>query len=904
MADVMTDFNIRRGLSTVLFSEPGVINPDLLIEEGCWYLCTDTAELFLGVQTADGLTLKRINEKAGWDVDIEGTEIDAAVIIAMREEVKAIKENLKDYAKTSDIPSLEEYATKEFVVDAIDKHEALATVEEVKTKLETEVLPIIPTVQETILPTVQKVETEILPAIQELTEKAATQEWVQEQSFATETFVDEKISEIEIPEIPAKVSELENDAGYITLAEVPEVDLSIKADKVHYHDEYAQKDHNHDDLYETKGAAEAVKNELLNGAGDAFDTLKELGDLISSNKDALSALELAATGKADKEHTHEEYALKAALESLAAKTDIPVSTSQLTNDSGYITLSDIPEVEIPEVPTKVSELENDSNYATTEDVATAISKIKVPETDLTGFATKDEIKDFVTLSDVETQGYLKEQDLADYAKIEDLPTDYLTEADLDGYSKFSGSYNDLIDTPEIPSIAGLASEEYVDTAISSIKIPSIEGLATEDFVKGEIDKLAIPEAADLSNYYNKEEINAKFEGIEHPQVSLDGYATEVWVAEQDFAKVEDIPALDNFATKDELAAAIDGIKHPTVALDNYVTKDEIKDFITEVPSEYITEEELNAKGYITDVSDKANVEHTHTLSEIIDYEAPVFPSLEGYATEQFVTEAIAGIKLPDAPEVNLDNYYTKSETDAAIEEAVAEIQHPTADLSGYALKSDVEVKANNILFTTDKYVTNAFGGFAIGDSIKGLELAQILTKLLGLSDSAPSVDPDTPPESDSIIENIINNKLPMYSIGAAGGLDALTYDKVITYTNADTNAKPDKSGFYQVVGDNGEIIESGYQDLTIDNPNVLYIIALPKEIDFNTMVTTQVYDDLDGCWKDTSIEMSSDAEQLSGICGAFGIDLSSIDLEKYTLWVDLTSGQGPSGKIYRFIINE
>ena len=61
-------------------------------------------------------------------------------------------------------------------------------------------------------------------------------------------------------------------------------------------------------LEEAKGyadsAAAQVKNDLLNGAGEAYDTLKELGDLITENKDALGALETVATGKADKEHQH------------------------------------------------------------------------------------------------------------------------------------------------------------------------------------------------------------------------------------------------------------------------------------------------------------------------------------------------------------------------------------------------------------------------------------------------------------------------------------------------------------------------------------------------------------------------------------------------------------------------
>jgi hypothetical protein len=57
----MVDFKIRRGESTTLFSSPGVVNPRLIIEEGCWYLCTDTAELYLGMKLDGTLTLKKIN---------------------------------------------------------------------------------------------------------------------------------------------------------------------------------------------------------------------------------------------------------------------------------------------------------------------------------------------------------------------------------------------------------------------------------------------------------------------------------------------------------------------------------------------------------------------------------------------------------------------------------------------------------------------------------------------------------------------------------------------------------------------------------------------------------------------------------------------------------------------------
>jgi hypothetical protein len=51
-------------------------------------------------------------------------------------------------------------------------------------------------------------------------------------------------------------------------------------------------------------AAAQVRNDLLNGAGGAYDTLKELGDLINNNVGAIDALEAVASQKADINHTH------------------------------------------------------------------------------------------------------------------------------------------------------------------------------------------------------------------------------------------------------------------------------------------------------------------------------------------------------------------------------------------------------------------------------------------------------------------------------------------------------------------------------------------------------------------------------------------------------------------------
>lgn len=105
------------------------------------------------------------------------------------------------------------------------------------------------------------------------------------------------------------------DSKYYTESEIDSMISNVMASV----DGKSDLSHNHDDVYSTKdevqeaideaksyadSALEAVKSDLLNGAGAAYDTLKELGDLIDENHDAIEVLEDIATGKADADHTH------------------------------------------------------------------------------------------------------------------------------------------------------------------------------------------------------------------------------------------------------------------------------------------------------------------------------------------------------------------------------------------------------------------------------------------------------------------------------------------------------------------------------------------------------------------------------------------------------------------------
>lgn len=58
----------------------------------------------------------------------------------------------------------------------------------------------------------------------------------------------------------------------------------------------------------------------------------------------------------------------------------------------------------------------------------------------------------------------------------------------------SGSYNDLTNKPTIPSIAGLATETYVTTAISNIPAVDLTGYATETYVTTAIGNIPAPTA--------------------------------------------------------------------------------------------------------------------------------------------------------------------------------------------------------------------------------------------------------------------------------------------------------------------------------------------------------------------------------------------------------------------------
>lgn len=61
---MIENFKIRQGNSTDLFDADGNLKSSVVLEAGCWYLCTDTADLYICIKDLDTLVLKRLNGEA------------------------------------------------------------------------------------------------------------------------------------------------------------------------------------------------------------------------------------------------------------------------------------------------------------------------------------------------------------------------------------------------------------------------------------------------------------------------------------------------------------------------------------------------------------------------------------------------------------------------------------------------------------------------------------------------------------------------------------------------------------------------------------------------------------------------------------------------------------------------
>ena len=325
---------------------------------------------------------------------------------------------------------------------------------------------------------------------------------------------------------------------------------------------------------------------------------------------------------------------------------------------------------------------------------------------------------------------------------------------------FTGSEKDWLAslvgaTPHI----GENGHWFIDTKDTGvIASPSLAGYATEDYVKNEISKI------DLTPYASKKELAEAILGIKIPDVSsfvtqkeIDKAINAIDFPEPDltpYAKKTDIPDVTDLISQEELQEAINNIEHPVVDLSEYAKKDELPSLAGLATEQF--------------VQDK--------IGEI------KFPStdLTGYATEEYVRQKIAEAQMSGDVEVDLSDYYTKTEVDAKFDN----IDIPEVDLTGLATESYVDEAINSIVIpSTDGLATEEFVEEAIASiempSVDGLATESYVDDAIANIEH-PTVDlepyakkTDLPSLEGLATESYVDNKVANLINAAPETLDTL-----------------------------------------------------------------------------------------------------------------------------------
>ena len=298
-------------------------------------------------------------------------------------------------------------------------------------------------------------------ALQEVPVGYATEKWVENKEYATESFVTNAIATV-----PTKTSDLTNDSGFITINDVPSIDIPENILTEDDLDDYATTQWVEDQNYLTE-------HQDISGKQDVIDDLESIRRGATLGASALQTVP-------------EEYAKKTDLPSLSG-----VATEQWVKEQGYLTEHQ----DISGKQDEIKDIETIRDGASKG--ATALQEIPseyVTENELNakGYLTEHQsLEGLATEQWVEDKGYLTEhQDLSEYAKKTDIPS-------LEGYATTQWVEGQGYLT-EHQSLEGLATEDWVEGKgyltkhqdISHLatkgEIPSLEGLASESWVKGAI----------------------------------------------------------------------------------------------------------------------------------------------------------------------------------------------------------------------------------------------------------------------------------------------------------------------------------------------------------------------------------------------------------------------------------
>ena len=557
------------------------------------------------------------------------------------------------------------------------------------------------------------------------------------------------------PVIPSKTSELTNDSNFATTDLV-----NTKANKTHSHSYLDLEDlpnlfsGNYNDLL-NKPKIPTLISELENDNNYVNQAYVEqrITDVATSGEIDLSDYVTTAqlNTKADKVHTHsyEDLTEKPTLFSgkyadLIGKPTIPTKTSDITNDSNFVTtsqlntkadtihthsyedLTDKPTLFSgkyadltgkPTIPTKVSELTNDSSFATTVQLSTKANTVHTHDyADLENKPTLFSGK-YIDLLDKPTIPS-KTSELTNDSNFVDTIA-LATKANLThshSYSDledkpilFSGAYKDLTGKPTIPTkISELTNDSSFATTSQLNTELNKKANTSHTHVYSDILDAPVNFSGNYEDLINKPTIPTKVSDLENDEnfattsqlnSGLNTKANSTHT--HSYTELEDTPTLfsgnyNDLLNKPTIPTAVSDLTNDlnfvdTTALATKSDKTHTHSYssLTDLPTLKTRVSDMDdATNYMTitqittELNKKANTSHTHT-----------FDDLNGFFYDGDTTNIIIPTKLG---QLNNDmNFVTKSYVDEQISN-IDKNAGNVGDTSLFATKSDLNYKVDKI----------------------------------------------------------------------------------------------------------------------------------------------------------------------------------------------------------------
>ena len=395
----------------------------------------------------------------------------------------------------------------------------------------------------------------------------------------------------------------------------------------------------------------------LKSVVEGFSTEQIKAD-ISNLKDADTALGERIDSLDDVYQLKGDYALKGDLDLYALKSQIPVNTSQLNNDAGFIKevywgeVKDKPDVAIKtDIPTKTSQLDNDSNYLTTVNWADIQGKPYIPENIPT--KTSELINDSGFITSVTWSDVKDKPNLVDEEKLNEATSDRPTFSQVD--AAIDEKIANIPKSEDAKRLWNDTRTQYISGSREVFEVQTIPAHYTEwQFSDGSSHSLRVVEKSDHtwcvqtigSAYESKLKFATEEEAVDFLSTALeiefndDLVATRQFIEEQQtLAKIADLATTSQIPTKTSQLENDSGYLTEHQSLDGFATTE----YVDKAISDEAAARQAAVDSINSELLSKASKDDIPTKTSDLTNDSGYLTehqNLENYATKQYVDEHV------------------------------------------------------------------------------------------------------------------------------------------------------------------------------------------------------------------------------------------------------------------------